>query len=158
MVDKMGKAKETEKAEKKKKAEELIKKTEELIKEVEKLIPDKLKDKTLRKNNPFVVDDKIISGLPETLKKFGDNEKERNWIFYGPPGTGKTFALNKIIPTQRICINNTDETQGEIKQLYSFLYQPYIPEPKKSRGFNKLFFEIVNRFISIPLSKVVEVI
>ena len=153
MVDKMGKAKETEKAEKKKKAEELIKKTEELIKEVEKLITDKLKDKTLRKNNPFVVDDKIISGLPETLKKFGDNEKERNWIFYGPPGTGKTFALNKIIPTQRICINNTDETQGEIKQLYSFLYQPYIPEPKKSRGFNKLFFEIVNRFISIPFIK-----
>ena len=153
MVDKMGKAKKTEKAEKKKKAEELIKKTEELIKKVEKLITDKLKDKTLRKNNPFVVDDKIISGLPETLKKFGDNEKERNWIFYGPPGTGKTFALNKVIPTQRICINNTDETQGEIKQLYSFLYQPYIPEPKKSKGFNKLFFEIVNRFISIPFIK-----
>ena len=71
-------------------------KIKKLIKEIEDLIKEKLGNKTLSKNNPFVVDEKIISGFPETLKKFGDSEEERNWIFYGPPGTGKTFALNKI--------------------------------------------------------------
>ena len=92
MADKMAKAKEKEKE----KAEKLINDVEKLIKKVEKQIEDKLTDKPLSKNNPFVVGKEIIPGLPKTLEKFGDKKEEKNWIFYGPPGTGKTFALNKL--------------------------------------------------------------
>ena len=128
-------------------------KIENLIKEIEDLIKEKLRDKILSKNYPFIkeseptAESKPDNSLPLALKNFGKKE-EKNWIFYGPPGTGKTFALNKIFPTYKptykICINNTLSTQKCILKLYELIPPDII---------KILFYQILNRFIGIPFKK-----